>query len=122
MNLYGNPCTFGSFYRNVLMSFFYSLAFLLSIQVQEPVWQEITGSNHTFIGAQVINLLPVQEHSTKQTSVPVYPFPVIIFQGSGTFSKLFLKIPASNSLMFSDKPGLSCFLGCVSILLPILRI
>jgi len=122
MNLFGTSDTFGTHFRNVLMSFFYSLTFLLSIQVQEPVWQEITGNNHTIIGAQIINLLPVQEHKTTQTNVPVYPFPVIIFHGSGTFSRLFFKLPAPDSLLISDNPGLSSFLGCVTILLPILRI
>ncbi|MBK6346027.1 MAG: hypothetical protein IPN08_03930 [Bacteroidales bacterium] len=114
--------TSGYLYRNTLLSFFYSLAFFLSVQVRTPIWQFSTGESHSSIGAPSIHLLPIQEHNSKQTSVPLYPLPVIIFQGNGNSGRCLLNSPAIQSLIYTDNPDRSSSLGSVSILLPILRI
>lgn len=112
----------GLFQRNVMLTFLYSLAFFLSVQVSKPVWQDSAGDSRSYIGVRPIHLLPMQEHNPKHTSISVYTLFVIIFHITGYCSKLFMKLPATDSLICSSGTERISSLGSVTILLPILRI
>jgi hypothetical protein len=86
----------------IVLSFFYCLAFFLSIQVQKPsIDQTDINHSHTYSIKQIINLLPIQEQNSKIITEPVNLFPVIIMQGFNQLSSLFLRTQSATTLFRS---------------------
>lgn len=109
--------------RKIILAFFYALAFFLSVQVQKPVLlQTDLNQENTYISKQIINLLPMQEQSSKIVTEPVNLFPVTILQGYSPLSSIFLRTQSANTLFRSYNVENDHLVDVIIILLHKLRI